>query len=310
LAKPTFFIIGAPKCGTTSLARWLSRHPQILIPEIKEPHFFNTDDRRSINSLDGYEKLFSESGGRRRCVGEASVWYLSSATAVPNILRYQPQARFIVMVRDPVEMAPALHGEMVISGHENVCDFATAWSLQEERRLGRRLPPLSWAKRRFLYGDICKLGLQIERLFSLVPRDRVMVICLDELADGPRAAYLRVLRFLGVEDDGRTDFPAYNKARKTRWPLATRLLFLALQIKNRLGLDLRLNLWNSFSAANLMESSRDGLSPEMTVALRKYFAADVALLGRLIDRDLSHWSNNLPRRFQPERVDANESVDC
>src|SRR5271155_1273220 len=73
---------------------------------------------------------------------------LSSSEAVRNILSYQPKARFIVTVRNPVEMAPALHGEMLFSGHENVHDFSAAWDLQGERRQGRQLPPFSWGQRR------------------------------------------------------------------------------------------------------------------------------------------------------------------
>ena len=117
---------------------------------MKEPHFFNTDDRRLISTLEAYEDLFRPASSGHCALGEASVWYLSSTEAVHNILAYQPNARFIVMVRNPVEMAPALHAEMLITGHENVHDFSTAWRYQEERRQGRQLPPLSWARRRFL----------------------------------------------------------------------------------------------------------------------------------------------------------------
>ena len=59
LRRPNFFIIGAPKCGTTSLSVWLSEHPKIFMSPIKEPHFFNTDDRQAVTTLDQYEALFS-----------------------------------------------------------------------------------------------------------------------------------------------------------------------------------------------------------------------------------------------------------
>ena len=84
--KPNFFIIGAPKCGTTSLATWLSGHPNVFMSAVKEPHFFNTDDRRFISTLEAYENLFRAASSDHCAVGEASVWYLSSTEAVRNIL--------------------------------------------------------------------------------------------------------------------------------------------------------------------------------------------------------------------------------
>jgi Sulfotransferase family len=290
--RPNFFILGAPKCGTTSLSAWLKGHPEIFIPETKEPHFFNTDDKRATNTLQEYDTLFASAADRHKRLGEASVWYLSSSDAVPNILKCHPEAHFIAMVRNPVEMAPALHAEMVISGHENVRDFEVAWRLQEKRKTGECLPPFTWARRRLLYGEVCKLGSQIERLFSVVPRERVLVICLDEMACAPRSVYLNVLKFLEIDDDGRTHFPVYNRARRLRWPRVSRWLFVLLELKSRLGIQFNWNVWRRFEEASVVESGRAGLSPEMTTALEEYFAADVAHLGNLIGKNLSGWVNS------------------
>jgi len=289
MRKPNFFILGAPKCGTTSLAAWLRDHPEIFMPKLKEPHFFNTDDRQGVATLSYYESLFRGATSRHVAVGEASVWYLSSTEAVRNILCYQPQARFIVMVRNPVEMAPALHQEMLLSGHENVSNFQAAWNLQTERSQGQSLPLLGWARRRFLYGECCALGAQLNRLLADVSKDAVLVIVLDDLDDNPRREYLRVLQFLGVRDDGRNEFPVYNKARMPRWPGIARFLFIMIQIRRKLGFKAGLNLWNIISRLNKIETQRTSLPPESTAALRKYFARDVELLGQLLGRDLSYW---------------------
>jgi len=287
--KPNFFILGAPKCGTTSVAHWLNGHPEIFMSPEKEPHFFNTDDKQLITTLDAYENLFQGACSRHRAVGEASVWYLSSAEAVPNILLYQPEARFIVMIRNPVEMAPALHAEMLLSGHENVDDFSTAWALQTERLHGRRLPALCWARRRLLYGEICSLGRQFQRLLSLAPGNRVLPVLLDDIVENPRREYLRVLDFLKVVDDGRVQFPIMNRARKPRWPRFARMLFVFTELKGRTGINFNLRLSAKLHAANIVDASRPALSPEMRAALQVHFAADIALLERLLNRDLGHW---------------------
>jgi Sulfotransferase domain len=293
--KPNFFILGAPKCGTTSLAQWLAGHPNIFVSREKEPHFFNTDDRQLIATLNSYEELFREACSRHIAIGEASVWYLSSSIAVENILRYQPQARFVVMIRNPVEMAPALHAEMALTGHESVLDFGSAWALQTERRLGARLPALCWANRRLQYGDICSLGAQLQRLFLLVSRSRVLPIVLDDVVERPRREYLRVLEFLGVGDDGRSYFPILNKARIARWPRLARILFVFSELKNRTGINTRLRLTRRLFDANIVEAVRSPPSQEVKAALQEYFEPDVALLGRLLNRDFGHWLDSDPR---------------
>jgi hypothetical protein len=287
--RPDFFILGAPKCGTTSLAAWLAGHPAIFLSAVKEPHFFNTDDRQGVSSLAEYERLFADARGMHAAIGEASVWYLSSATAVPNILAYQPAARFIVMLRSPVNMAPALHAEMVLGGHETVRDFRTAWHLQDARRHGECLPALSWARRRLLYGEACALGAQLDRLLGIVPRPRVLIILLEDMARAPRQEYQRALQFLGVPDDGRTAFPVHNAARAARYPGLTRALFVVAQVKRRLGIRLHAGLWDRVAAFNMAPRPRPPLAPDMLALLRHYFSEDIAVLERLLQRDLSHW---------------------
>jgi len=306
---PDFFIVGAPKCGTTSLVAWLAAHPQIFMAPVKEPHFFNTDDRQGVTTLADYAALFRAAGDGHAAVGEASVWYLSSAAAIGNILRHRPAARFIVLLRSPVEMAPALHAEMVLSGHENVRDFRRAWDLQDERRAGRCLPPFTWAQRRLQYGEACALGAQMQRLVSVAGRARVLAIVLDDMAADPRQEYRRALRFLGVADDGRQDFPVHNTARALRHPILTRALFVASQVKNRAGLDLHLGLWERLARANTLKASRPPLTAETVQLLRDHFHADIRLLGDILERDLRPWlATGQPAPAPPRRRIAREPV--
>jgi hypothetical protein len=285
LRKPNFFIVGAPKCATTSLWTWLADHPNIFMPHEKEPHFFNTDDRRGVATLGDYEALFSDAGEEHIAIGEASVWYLYSSEAIANILQYQPSSRFIVIVRNPIEMAPALHGEMLLSGHETVHEFGKAWRLQEERRRGRKLPAYSWAKRRMLYGEACSLGAQVERLLTIAPPRQVLISALDDIRANPRMEYLRILNFIGVPDDGRLQFPTHNSAMTLRWP-SMRFLYPLIHLKPKM---IRSGVWTRILAANKIEQRRPQMSPELADELKVYFRNDIERLGRLLDRDLSGW---------------------
>jgi hypothetical protein len=291
--KPNFFILGAPKCATTSLANWLREHPNIFVPIRKEPEFFNTDDEPhkhgGIPTLNDYEALFRDACQEHVAVGEASVWYLSSSTAVSNILRYQPEARFIVMVRNPVEIAPALHAQVVLYGRENVRDFGTAWLLQDKRRLGHKMPAFSSARRRLIYGEVCCLGAQIERLLSIVPAHRVLVLVVDDIRSDARREYLRVLEFLGVPDDGRTSFPAFNTARHSSRARLPRLWYVLRELKFLLGIKSGNKLLAKIRMEFKIADGREPVSAELTGILKRYFKTDIEKLGRLLHRDFRPW---------------------
>ena len=289
MRKPNFFIVGAPKCGTTSLATWLGQHPEIFMSSAKEPHFFNTDDKRTVETVEHYERFFENASPVHRAVGEASVWYLSSSQAASQILGYAPDARLIVMFRNPIEMAPALHAEMLYTGIENVKDFIEAWHLQEERRRGRRLPAFCWVPRRLYYGEVCSLGAQLDRLLSKIPARQILTIVLDDVQRDARQEYLRVLEFLGVADDGRMEFPVYNAAKIRRWAFLPRLTNVILDVKRQLGIRGGLGLWTLIDSANQMGRRRNSLPPEFVAELKRYFKEDVVRLGQLLRRDLNVW---------------------
>ena len=287
--RPNFFIVGAPKCGTTSLAAWLSQHPQIYMVPGKEPHFFNKDGGYWIESLEEYERLFNGATEQNLAIGEASTGYLYSKVAIREILNYNPRAKLVVSIRNPIEMAPALHAEMVWLGQETITDFARAWEAQEMRRKGEKIP---FTMRQFpeglLYGERCRLGKQIEHLFEYAPREQVLVLVLDDIAEDPEREYRKVLRFLGVNEDFRPDFKVYNKRKAVRWPWVS----FALQTLNRgrrgMGFKKPLRLFDKVMKWNTTKGKTQ-LSPEMRAMLLAYFEEDIRLLEGLVGRDFSHW---------------------
>ena len=102
MTGPDFFIIGAPKCGTTALAHYLSEHPQVCFSYPKEPYYWADDfpgiqRRFGIRSLEKYLQLFEPSSSIKTAFGEGSTIYLASSTAVDRILQFKPDAKFIVM---------------------------------------------------------------------------------------------------------------------------------------------------------------------------------------------------------------------
>ncbi|RFA37823.1 sulfotransferase domain-containing protein [Alkalilimnicola ehrlichii] len=180
--SPNFFIIGAPKCGTTSLARWLSEHPETYLSPTKEPHYYSTDlSNRRIKSESSYLSLFSGVGSAHKAIGEASTWYLYSKEAVANIERQHSGTRYIVMTRDPIEMAHSLYHHNYRVLHEDQPTFERAWKLQGEREKGKMIPAPCTEPEFLQYRQACALGSMLERLLEQVDVERVLHIPLEAM---------------------------------------------------------------------------------------------------------------------------------
>jgi hypothetical protein len=298
-AKPNFFIVGAPKCGTTALYRYLRLHPNIYMPTKKEPHFFARDlgSYPAINTVEDYTALFMGAEPRHHRVGEASVYYLRSAVAIPNILAFNPEARIIAMFRNPVEMVHSFHSQLLYWSEEIVTDFETAWRLQEPRRRGLDLPPKSRGAFLLQYAEMAQFGSQAERLLSVVPAGQAKLILYDDFAASPRQVYSEVVEFLGLPPDERTEFPRINdnKRAKVAWlrnfirkpPPVLREAYR--EVKARVGRK-RLDAIRQGVIERLtVKERRDPLSPAFRAELVDVFRDEVALLSRLLGRDLSHW---------------------
>lgn len=291
MKKPNFFIIGAPKCGTTSLAAWLAEHPQVYFSPYKEPHYFDTDHKKIIEiDISQYEKCFYGAHDRHQAIGEGSVWYLHSSLAVLNIEAYAPESKYIVCLRNPIEMAYSLHEQQVFNGNEHVKDFAEAWQLNDARLRGENIIDDSVEPMHLSYGTACLLGRQMQRLYQQVPRERVHVVLMDNLKVDPRKVYLNVLSFLGLYDDGRIDFSVKNSAKERK----SMILKLAVKklgnLKTRLGIQKRFGLLRAIDRKNVQYRPRVALPDDMKIKLKDYFKEDIKLLSTLIQRDLSHWS--------------------
>jgi hypothetical protein len=298
-AKPNFFIVGAPKCGTTALYRYLRLHPNIYMPTKKEPHFFARDlgSYPAIKTMEDYTALFRGAEPRHQRVGEASVYYLRSAVAIPDILAFNPEARIIAMFRNPVEMVHSFHSQLLYWAEETVTDFESAWRLQEPRRRGLDLPPKSRGAFLLQYAEMARFGSQAERLLSVVPGGQAKLILYDDFAASPRQVYSEVVEFLGLPPDERTEFPRINdnKRAKVGWlrnlirkpPPVLREAYR--EVKARVGPKRLDAIRQGVIERITVKERRDPLSPAFRAELVDVFRGEVALLSRLLGRDLSHW---------------------
>ena len=299
MKKPNFFIIGAPKCGTTSLANYLRAHPQVFFSHPKEPFFFSPDVGKRFNvirELSEYEQLFAEAGEEHIAVGEGSTSYLRSHEAAHRIWEYQPGAKIIAVLRDPMTHVPSLHNEALLSRSENVRDFEEAWGLQGLRKQGRRVPRSCFKVEDLFYAEAGRYSQNLEQYFTLFPRERIKIFLFDELAADTARVYRDILEFLGVDPEHEIEFAVHNPRRSYRstllksWMLKTpkALVRPVLRVKEALGVR-ELGVFKTLEKLNKAPVEKRPLSREVKEEIIEAYRDEVQKLSVLIGRDLSHW---------------------
>ena len=308
--KPDFFIVGAPKCGTTAMDQYLAAHPDIYMAK-KEMHVFGSDLRFGPQfyrrDREAYGAEFAARNGESRG-GEASVWYLFSKHAAAEIHAFNPEARVIIMLREPAEMLYSLYYQFRFDGNEHLPTFEEALAAEDERRAGRRVTRQTYLAQGLVYRDTARYADQVRRYFDVFGRERVHVIIYDDLVSDVRDVYRRTLEFLNVDPAGvETDFGVINGNKSVKHSALRRVLndpllrSTAVALARRLPPpvfaalhDLERRLWQF----NSRPEKRAPLAPEVRAQLRREFAHEVERLSNLIGRDLSHWSLETPCRAE------------
>jgi len=300
---PDFFIVGHHKSGTTALYEMLRRHPQIYMPDIKEPRFFASDMRSRFQSsrehllpetLDEYLSLFTAATPEQRA-GEASPSYLWSHTAASRIADAQPAARIIAILREPASFLRSLHLQLLRSHVETKKDLRKAIALEAARREGRRIPRRSHRPQLLQYSEHVRYVDQLRRYHAVFPPEQVLVLIYDDFRHDNQATVRRVLRFLEVDDAHPID--------EVQVKLTTRTM-RSQQLDDVLH---SLSLGRSPAARAAKATVKALTSPQ----LRRDALGSIrrqAVYGDVPPPDES-FMMELRRRFKPEVVAASEYLD-
>jgi hypothetical protein len=218
---PDFFIIGHEQSGTTALYRMLKRHPQIFMPELKEPRFFMREAGSQVpntkgvypHTLDEYLALFAAASPAQRA-GEASPQYIRSRAAARRIADVQPAARIIAILREPSSFLRTYHFENVGSATESERDLRKAMALEEFRRQGNHIPRRCQAPDRLLYSDHVRYVEQLRHYNALFPPGHVLPIIYDDFRRDNDAIVRKVLRFLEVDDSVPVEAIEVNSGKR------------------------------------------------------------------------------------------------
>jgi Sulfotransferase family len=306
---PDFFIVGPPKTGTTSLFEMLSGHPQIYMPEVKEPMFLASDMRpregherepRELqypHTLEEYLALFSAARPGQRA-GEASTFYLWSHSAAERIAELQPDARIIAILREPASLLRSLHLMYLRWGVESEKDLRTAISLEAARREGGHIPHRSHRPQLLQYAEHVQYVEQLRRYHARLQPERVLALIYDDFRDDNEATVRRVLTFLGVDDAAPIEVKNVNVTTRTvrSWRLK-RLLYSISRGQGPIARSTRASI-KALTTPQLRRGAAKAIrrravtteppppDDRLAMELRARFKPEVVSLSEHLDRDL------------------------
>lgn len=294
---PDFIVIGAARAGTTALYSYLRQHPQIFMPDIKEPNFFafegETLDCRgpgadfinnSFTELDEYQALFSGSQPGEIC-GEASPLYLFSPKAPARIKHHVPGAKLIVILRNPVEQAFSHYLYATKQAIETEVDFNKALMLEDER-MAAGWQPL------FAYSKFPRYGEQLARFFDTFPRGQILIRTYEDFQQNPTDLMRDIFDFVGANPEFEPDMSKKMNAggvpkNRTLQDFLMKPNPITRAIGKVVPQDIRLSIRDRIAAMNVTNEVAMPVKARVTLADR--LRSDIDLLSKLTGRDYSHW---------------------
>jgi hypothetical protein len=301
--RPNLFIVGAPKTGTTSLHRYLQQHPQVYMSRTKEPGYFAPDvvgarpETQAPSTEAEYLALFEGATAQQRWVGESSTIYLMSREAPVRISAFDPEARIVVMVRDPAELMHSLHNERVSGGSETITDFGEALAADDDRREGKRQDG-SHRGYGVAYRDNALLGEQLNRWLQRFDKRQVHVIVFDDFARDTPGEFAKLLEFLEVDRTFRPEsFATYNASHRPRRIAKLVKPLLRNRFSRWISKRVLPALFGEEGTVRIIRRLRprrltkvshrpDPIAPALRLEIEREFTPDVRLLGELVGRDL------------------------
>jgi hypothetical protein len=298
---PDFFIIGHPKCGTTALHAMLKAHPQIYMPDVKEPQFFASDlrvptpGRAAPMTYQEYLALFA--GARpEQLVGDASTRHIWSPGAAQRIAEARPDASIVALLREPASFLRSLHLQLLQNRSEQEPSLRKAVALEADRREGRELTKLAASQPQLLmYSERARYLEQLRRYHAAFPRERVLVLIYEDFRADNEQTVRGVQRFLGVDDTVALEVVEANETVRRRVGLDEAMFAVTYGRGSLANVKQAIKLLTpravrrgAFKALQRSVVFGDPEPPdeEFTLELRRRFKPEVEALGEYLDRDL------------------------
>ena len=293
---PNFILIGVQKAGTSAVAKSLGEHPEIFMSPMKEPGFFDfyglhpnfcgPKDKEAYQyskiHLQEYCQLF-HSVTNEIAIGEATTWYLQSEKAPFTIKRHIPNAKLIVILRNPVDRAYSAFMHATRDNREPLQDFKEAFNLESIR------VTQNWGYM-WRYKSMGLYSMALKRYLSVFDKNQIKIFLYEDLCNQPQIIYRDIFNFLGVNNDF---VPYYDARYNISGVPKSRVLDDVVRGKSKfkrlfkyIPKTIKKPIANYLRIKNM---SKINLSIETRKELIKFFEEDILEVQELINRDLSQW---------------------
>lgn len=302
--KVGLFIVGQPKSGTTALAHHLSLHPQICMSIIKEPNYFASDFLAEsaefhggrgafpVHTLDEYHALFSHAT-KGQVLAEASTAYLYSKTAAANIKQYNPDAKIVIFLREPVALMHSLHMQYVNEANEDEGSFEQALAKEPLRKRGQNIPKKTRCPSYLHYTERIKYAEQLKRYYDLFPSEHILLFTLDEYKHDNPKVYRKVLELIDVDAYFTPEFKRVHDSKTPRSQIFNKIArhdSLKAFLRKHLGNEHYVTAQRHAEKILLKKQPRPPLPIELERRLKATYRHEVETLSTFLSRDLlSEW---------------------
>lgn len=301
--KPTFLVLGAAKCGTTSLCTALERHPEIFLSRPKEPRFFESEYDRGLEYY--WQKYYAGWRGEP-VVGEGRVYNLYLSFVPERIRESLPHARLVAVLRDPVQRAYSHWWHRVTRGYEQRGFAETVRQELQEAATGAQFQaardPAAWQQNSFpgaqpteadarevRYLEMGYYAEQLSRYRRLFPGNQVRVVIFEDMVERPGPTLLELLEFLGADPDrGAAGLPSRNAAlgrRKGRVAFLLERVAWALRLNRLMPKQVRTAVRRALSS----RAERPEMEEDVRRRLYAHYGPRNRELEEFIERSLSAW---------------------
>jgi hypothetical protein len=287
MTYPNVFVAGFPKCGTTSLAYYLSQHPDIFTTRPKELGYYSQSVRLNHKvpcpHYKTYLKKYS-SARYTKIIVDTDPLVIYNARSIGQIYAHNPHAQFIIVIRNPIDAAISLHGQHLKDPRNKMeFDFESAW---KNAVVDCKMP-----LRENCYPKMYLYSEYVSNLLSLFDRDQVTFIKFDDFITDAVSVYNIILKFLNL-DIGKLSLKieSYNPRgyRESNWhsrwlhSIAER----TISLRARLGIS-SIGLLNKLSP--IKELPKPKLSESFSQELKDYFRVDLIRFSKITGIDFSSW---------------------
>lgn len=299
--KPNLFIVGQPKSGTTALHQFLGQHPEIFMSSIKEPHFFCSDfhlesDRAygkqrffDFRNESAYLQLFAKANGVK-IAGESSTNYLYSHVAAEKIYNFNPDAKIIIILREPAKFLYSLHSHYVKFTEENEPDFLTALALESERKQEKNTSDRVTSPSYLYYSQRVEYCQQIKRYYNRFKSEQIKVVIFEDFQLENEQVYREILEFLAVNPNFKPEYSSINVNKEVKFKAINNLVNSPL-MKN-ISKNLLSQEFNEFIRDNIVEkflwhqAPKSVMPEEIKIKLMQQYLPQVRQISDLINIDL------------------------